>query len=437
MNPFATSALLSGLFVAVYGFTSWFASLHGHLGTLAFAWEAQIPFVPIMIIPYMSLDLFFVAAPFVCRDDAERRLLAKRITFAILVAGACFLVMPLQFAWPRPVPEGWLGGIYRFLHGFDRPTNLFPSLHIALRTILVVVYARHTRGLARFASHLWFSLIGLSTLLTYQHHLLDVAGGFILAAFSCYLFREEQAAAGHTNPRVGGYYALGALVCTTAGVWLWPFGALLLWPAAALALTALGYFGVIRGLFRKTGGRLPLVSRLLLAPVLLGHRLSLAWYRRRANPWDEVSSGLLIGRRLSDAEAKQVIAGGVVAVVDLTSEFSEAGPFRSLAYLGLPTLDLTAPVQADIDRALAFIRDQLPHGKVYVHCKIGYSRSASVVGAWLLDRGLARTTAEALALLRRARPSLIVRPEVVAVLEGRAAGNSRQPEPAGLVCPVN
>ena len=29
---------------------------------------AYIPFVPLMIIPYMSIDLFFAAAPFICSD---------------------------------------------------------------------------------------------------------------------------------------------------------------------------------------------------------------------------------------------------------------------------------------------------------------------------------------------------------------------------------
>ena len=31
----------------------------------------------------------------------------------------------------------------------DKPYNLCPSLHIALRTILAVTYARHTRGWAK------------------------------------------------------------------------------------------------------------------------------------------------------------------------------------------------------------------------------------------------------------------------------------------------
>jgi protein-tyrosine phosphatase len=41
-----------------------------------------------------------------------------------------------------------------------------------------------------------------------------------------------------------------------------------------------------------------------------------------------------------------------------------------------------------------------------------------VVGSWLLDTGLAATAEEAVARIRAARPSLIVRPEAWAALRG-------------------
>ena len=145
-----------------------------------------------MIIPYMSINLFFVGGPFLCQSRNELRLLAKRITFATIVAGACFLLIPLRFSAVRPQPSGWTGAFFRFLYIFDQPYNLFPSLHIAFRTILADLYAKHTKGVIRWASHLWFVLIGFSTLLTYQHRLVDIVGGFALAAICFYLYREEN-----------------------------------------------------------------------------------------------------------------------------------------------------------------------------------------------------------------------------------------------------
>jgi protein-tyrosine phosphatase/membrane-associated phospholipid phosphatase len=405
------AAATSLLFVAVYGGCSWLTSLRSDVGTWVFNWEKAMPFVPAMIIPYMSIDLFFVGAPFVCTDRAERRLYAKRITFAILVAGAFFLLMPLQFAFPRPVPEGWTGPIFSFLHGFDRPYNMFPSLHIALRTILADTYARHTRGALRWVVHVWFSLIGFSTVLTWQHHVADVAGGFVLALFCFYLIREPAARTRSVNYRVGFYYICGAGILFLAALLLKGWWLLLLWPAVAFGLTGGAYFGLVPGVFRKEEGLLPLSTRCLMAPVLLGHRLSLRYYQRRAEPWNEILPDLWMGRRLDEKEAQQALRLGITAVLDLTSEFSEPPAFRSIRYLNLPILDLTAPDPSQLEAAVEFIDRERQKGIVYVHCKIGYSRSAAAVGTYLCATGIAGTADDAIAIMRLARPSLIVRAE--------------------------
>ena len=185
-----TSALLCALFLLVYGSTNYLTSLRHHVGTFYFSWEQHIPFVPLMIVPYMSIDLFFIAAPFLCRDEVEIRTLSRRIIAAILISGAFFLLLPLQFAFQRPHVSGPLGLIFNNFRLLDRPYNQFPSLHIALRTILAVLYVHHTAGLTRLATRIWFSLIGLSTVLTYQHHVIDLAGGFALGFACLYLWDQ-------------------------------------------------------------------------------------------------------------------------------------------------------------------------------------------------------------------------------------------------------
>ncbi len=111
---------------------------------------------------------------------------------AIVLAGICFLLFPLRFAFPRPHANGWLGALFDWFRGMDAPYNLFPSLHAALTLILGNVYFRHTRGFTRIAIMIWFVLIALSPVLTYQHHVIDVMGGFFLAAFCFWLFREPD-----------------------------------------------------------------------------------------------------------------------------------------------------------------------------------------------------------------------------------------------------
>ena len=186
------SAGLSILFLIVYGSCNWITSRRANAGTIYFEWEREIPFVPFFILPYMSIDLFFICAPFLCRTDRELLTFAKRVTAAIIVAGTCFLLFPLRFAFPRPHANGWLGVLFDWFRGMDAPHNLLPSLHAALTMILLDVYFRHTRGVVRGVIMMWFVLIVLSPVLTYQHHVIDIAGGFVLAAFCFCLFREPD-----------------------------------------------------------------------------------------------------------------------------------------------------------------------------------------------------------------------------------------------------
>ena len=412
-NAAWTAAGLSLLFVVVYKGSNWLASQREDLPIWYYSWEQWIPFVPWTVVPYMSIDLLFIIAPFLCRTHDELRTLARRIAFATLAAGAFFLLMPLQMAGPRPLPDDWTRGIFIFLHGFDQPHNLFPSLHITFRTILAVHFARHTRGAVRWASNAWFSLIGISTLLTYQHHFADVASGFVLAILCLHLFRESQTRRGVVpNYRVGGYYAAGAValvVPAIAGVpWAWP----LLWPALALALVAAGYFGAGPGIYRKENGRIPWSTKLIMAPALIGQYLSLAYYRRHASPWSRITPQVWIGGKLTEKDAQEARRKGVTAVLDLTAEFSETKALRGLPYLNIPVLDLTAPTQSQLKQAVRFIDRHAATGTVYVHCKIGYSRSAAVVGAWLLTTGQMRHKNECISLFRGARRGIVVRSEV-------------------------
>ena len=413
----AVSVGLSILFLVVYGGTNWFTAQRSGVSSLFFEWERLIPFVPLMIVPYMSIDLFFVAAPFLCRSDRELATISKRIAAALLVAGVCFLVFPLRFAWERPGASGWLGAVFDWFRGMDQPYNLLPSLHIAFRTILAEFYARHTRGLLRHASNVWFLLIALSAVLTYQHHVMDVVAGFALGAYCLYFIRESAPRLPViANRRVGIYYAMGALVLECLVILLWPWGALLLWPATSLGIVAAAYFGFGPRIFHKRDGRLPWTTWWALGPWLSGQHLSRLYYRRECRAWNELTPRIWIGSALNRREAAAAASLGVSAVLDLTAEFSAPAAFRALVYRNIPILDLTAPTLDQLREMATFIEEESRAGIVYVHCKIGYSRTAAAAGAYLLRAGKACSVAEAIDLLLPVRPTMVVRPEVVAAL---------------------
>jgi Dual specificity phosphatase, catalytic domain len=285
--------------------------------------------------------------------------------------------------------------------------------------ILVDLYARHLRGFWLIAAMLWFALIGLSPVLTYQHHVIDILGGFALAGCCFYFFRESPAQLPViTNRRIGFYYAAGAVIALVFVPTLWPSSALLFWPGLALAITASAYFGVGPGIFRKRDGKLPWSTRFVLGPCLIGQYLSLLYYRRQCRSWDEITPRLWIGGMLGRRRAKRALQEGVTAVLDLSAEFSETKPFREIRYRNVPILDLTAPTREHLHKMGKFIAEECEAGIVYVHCKIGYSRSAAAVAAYLIMSGKASDVDEAIAIIRQARPSVVIRPEVISALSG-------------------
>ncbi len=420
----AAAAGLSAYFLAVYPACLWVAGRRSAVPSFYFAWERHVPFVPLSIVPYLSVDLFFVTAPLLVTTVGALRAYVARVAVAIAVAAACFLAVPLRFAFDRPPLTGAVGYVFERFAAVDRPFNTLPSLHIATLLIAGDVFVRRTRGAVRAVLVGWFVLIAVSPLLTYQHHLTDLLAGGVLGLLCLRLIDGDPRPAFGRNGRVGGYYAAAGVALLAASVALGKGGWPLWWPTLSLLLAAAAYLAVGPALYGKRDGRVGWASRLLLGPVLLGQHASLRWYARRARPYDAVTDRLWIGRRLSAGEAAAARAAGVVAVVDLTCEFTEPAPFRSLPYLPVATLDLTAPTPAQVARAVAFIAEHEPAGVVYVHCKAGYSRTAVVAAAYLLATGKAATPDEAVARLRRARPSLVVRPEAARAV--RLAGAMRQ-----------
>ena len=441
-RPWGEAALwllfLGPFFFLLYGGAGWVASLQPGILSHHFAWEASIPFVPGMIVPYWSLDLIFAASLFLCGDRRALRIHVGRIVFVIVVATACFLVFPMRFGFERPEVDGVYGALFGLLDQFDRPFNQAPSLHIALLTVLWPVYHRAVRGIANLALHIWFTLIAASVLLTWQHHLIDVPTGALLGLVAlCALpdrgTNRSLVPAGwerDARRQIGLRYRLGCLACLALTPVALPGSLLLLWPATALALVAAAYAWGGAALLGKADGVLSPPTRLVLAPYRIG---AMAFVRAQAlfdAPWHEVAPGLLVGRLLTRREARQAVDDGVVAVLDLTAEFAESPRFLRLPYLNLPVLDLTAPSPAELHRAVRFVETHRRRGKVYVHCALGYGRSACVAAACLLATGEADGVVAAIRQVRAARRHAVFSPVGIRALKTVRSGLAGQSDPA-------
>src|SRR5258708_35252698 len=104
-------AFLGPFFFASYGFANWLASKRTGVGSVAFAWEHSIPFMPWTIVPYWSIDLLYALSPFLCTTRRELDRHAQRLLTVQLVSVACFISWPLHFSFDRPAATGLFGAL--------------------------------------------------------------------------------------------------------------------------------------------------------------------------------------------------------------------------------------------------------------------------------------------------------------------------------------
>lgn len=365
-------ALNAALFGVVYTLTN-HAAQEAHITrNVAMLWETALPFLPWMIVPYMTSGLLFALSFLFARDRASLSALSQRMAFATMTAGLVFAAWPLRFATPRPDIDAALPAwLYAQLAAMDLPYNQLPSLHVAYCVIFwpalrnVVVHAG-----ARIALAAWLLLVAISTIFTWQHHVLDVAGGAALGALALRLLPARTA--------VALVYAMLAGLSLLA--WLLLGGGWWLYLCASLLLVAVAYQRRHAAFLRKRDGRYPWWIWLAYAPYLAGYLLTwrlVRWRERHRPPFSKHSTGLWIGRRLTAGEAAPLPTGCVI--IDLANELSETPALRTHAYHHFPLLDLHAPTAQSAAPILALIHHYITQGRpVYLHCAMGYRRSREI-----------------------------------------------------------
>ncbi|MFO0905517.1 MAG: phosphatidylglycerophosphatase and protein-tyrosine phosphatase 1 family protein [Pirellulales bacterium] len=147
------------------------------------------------------------------------------------------------------------------------------------------------------------------------------------------------------------------------------------------------------------------ISRLLFWPTFAwNYTLGRILHVRRW--WDRVDNHVILGAMPLAADVPQMAAEGVRAVVNTCEEY--AGPVAQYEEAGIeqlrvPTTDFHPPSLDHIRRAVAFMQRHVMRGEtVYVHCKAGRARSATVVMCWLIaHRGMSPAEAQKHLLARR------------------------------------
>lgn len=152
--------------------------------------DASIALQPAWVLVYGPLYLFLILLPiFIVRDDAHIRRTFHAYLAVWISAYAVFFAFPTSAPRPAEVIAGDGFAVWglNFLYEADPPYNCFPSLHVAHSFASAFASYRVHRGvgIAALAGAL---LVGISTLFTKQHYVLDVAAGILLAAVACAVF---------------------------------------------------------------------------------------------------------------------------------------------------------------------------------------------------------------------------------------------------------
>lgn len=161
------------------------------------ALDRAVPLQPAWMLVYGSLYVFAFLLPIaVVRQPRLFRQALKALLAVMIGAYAGFLLLPTAAPRPDAVPgAGFFSWTLRVLYDIDPSHGCFPSLHVAYSFVSALTVYRVHRGVG-IASIVWASLIGVSTLFTKQHFVVDVVAGALMAYGAYLLFlrgypREE------------------------------------------------------------------------------------------------------------------------------------------------------------------------------------------------------------------------------------------------------
>jgi membrane-associated phospholipid phosphatase len=147
-------------------------------------WELGLPFVPELSLVYLSLNVLLLLLLFVFRTWPELVPLVVVMGFQTLVAAACFLVLPVEDAFPPVSVTGPWGALFAVADTLNLERNYLPSLHVAYAVTAALAIGRRAGPVGRAAVLAWAAAIAASTLLLHQHYLADVVAGGLLAVLT-------------------------------------------------------------------------------------------------------------------------------------------------------------------------------------------------------------------------------------------------------------
>ncbi|MBO0593453.1 phosphatase PAP2 family protein [Cellulophaga sp. E16_2] len=409
------AVLCATVFSVFYNVNAWYASTLDYVPSFIFSFEKYMPFMAWTVVPYMTSGALFVAVFFLCNTMQELRTLTKRVLLVSVVAGLFFLIFPLKFSFIKPDSTNTLFNfIFQFIEIVDSPFNEAPSLHIAFAFVFWSVFRNFTPTW-RHVSAVWLVLLGISTLSTYQHHLLDVVTGAILGQLSFIIFPAQRNNFQVRNFHLANYYFLGGWLIVLLSLLVFEFyhasGFILLWPALVLFLVGYTYQKNNVHFLKNNLGTIPWYKKIVYFPYIGLYWLFWKFLRKNKKPIMLIPN-LYISSRLDHSEFQNFKGNRNTLVYDLSAELEEnKAIIQNCQYHAVPLLDIGAFDTIEIKRIVLEITThykELPKdGKILIHCTMGFTRS-TFIGILVIKNILSLPLEEALLKIKTTHKDAVI-----------------------------
>jgi fatty acid desaturase/membrane-associated phospholipid phosphatase len=172
-------------FQAIYGLTSLDYAARDYYLPAAIALDRAVPFVPEMGLVYVTIGPLLLLTALVLGKPQRTLPFLAALMFELVFAALCFLAFPVD----APVPPNrgtseFAQMVFAMADGINLSGNMLPSLHVAFALSCGWVLGQRLSLLWRVLVWLWVLAICASTLLTWQHWIIDVVAGAALALFA-------------------------------------------------------------------------------------------------------------------------------------------------------------------------------------------------------------------------------------------------------------
>ena len=153
------------------------------------ALDSRLPFIPAFALPYFSAYVLGLLGYVLMITHPDLGKVFWGYLFLVGIGSLCYVIFPSIVVRREDLEITGLStyALVRFQR-LSGPYNVFPSMHFGYGLFSALV-GWHYYGLWLGGGlMLWATLVGLSTLLTKQHYILDLAGGMVVGMLAFVLF---------------------------------------------------------------------------------------------------------------------------------------------------------------------------------------------------------------------------------------------------------